>query len=113
MRKGGRIFLARIGVLILGALAGLVIRGGTPAQPMPKALAVLWFEVSGKVLAISSTLSTGLKVFTLWGPGIGWVTWIEGEQKPEYFRHDKSVTSKKPPVLSGGFTLCPHGGTVR
>ena len=41
MRKGWRILLAMIGLLIVGALAGFVIWGETPAQPMPEALAVL------------------------------------------------------------------------
>lgn len=41
MRKGWWIFLALIGLLIVGALAGFVIWGETPAQPMPEALAAL------------------------------------------------------------------------
>ena len=41
MRKGWRIFLALIGLLIVGALAGFVIGGETPAPPMPEALAAL------------------------------------------------------------------------
>lgn len=41
MRKGWRIFLAILGLLIAGALAGFVIWGETPAQPMPEALAAL------------------------------------------------------------------------
>jgi len=41
MRKGWRIFLALVGLLIVGVLAGLVIWGETPAQPMPEALVAL------------------------------------------------------------------------
>jgi dienelactone hydrolase len=41
MRKGWRIFLALLGVLIVGAVVGFVIWGETPAQPMREALTAL------------------------------------------------------------------------
>lgn len=41
MRKGWRIFLALLGLVMVGALASFVIWGETPAQPMPEALAAL------------------------------------------------------------------------
>lgn len=74
MRKGWRIFLALIGVLIVGALAGFVIWGETPAQPMPEALTALESDAQvtitiGEWLVFQPTASQPVTGFIIYPGG--------------------------------------------
>ena len=74
MRKGLRIFLALIGLILVLFAAGFVVWGETPAQPMPEALAALQSDAQVTVTSAQWLVFTPAKS----QPTIGFIIYPGG-----------------------------------